>query len=113
MVSAVQIFFLAIPVIIIVNDIPDANLVVRTLAVFLNDFALLSLIFFPKMALVKATTADEAIELVRAAKEDMSNMISKKVFSKHTADTQVTRGTANTTGESDGKSSEVQKETLP
>ena len=75
MFSSVQVFALSIPVIVIVMDMPDANLLVRALAVFINDFALLALIFFPKMYMVHSQSVASASAQAITAKDEQASVI--------------------------------------
>ena len=52
MISNIQVLLLGIPVILIVADDITPNYFVRTGVIFLNDFTVLALIFFPKILTV-------------------------------------------------------------
>ena len=48
MVSNLQVLAVGLPVLVIVADSTTSNYLVRTMVIFLNDFTVMALIFFPK-----------------------------------------------------------------
>lgn len=67
----------------IVAEIPGASLLIKGLAVWLNDFALLGFIFFPKMVYIQTRSLQVAKQDARKARDTIAASTSERLFKKH------------------------------